>query len=107
MSKVKSLNDFDFYEELKNANRPVLVDFWAPWCSPCRMQGPIIDELAEELSDKFEFFKVNVDECEELAVKYGVSSIPCLMLFINGELKETAVGLTSKAELSAMLIRHV
>ncbi len=107
MSNVKHLNDFDFKTVIKDSKVPVLVDFWAPWCSPCRMQGPILDELASDLNDKVVVAKVNVDECESLAINYGVNSIPCLMVFSGGELKEKSVGLTSKAELSAMLIKYL
>ncbi|MBR5439722.1 MAG: thioredoxin [Clostridia bacterium] len=107
MSNVKHLTDFDFNSTIKESKVPVLVDFWAPWCSPCRMQGPILDELAGELNDKVIIAKVNVDECEKLAVEHGVMSIPCLMVFKDGALKEKSVGLTGKAELSAMLIKYL
>ncbi len=107
MSNVKHLTDFDFNSTIKESKVPVLVDFWAPWCSPCRMQNPILEELATELNGKVVIAKLNVDECESLALKYGVNSIPCLMVFKNGELKEQSVGLTSKAELSAMLIKYL
>ena len=107
MSNVKHLTDFDFNSVIKESKVPVLVDFWAPWCSPCRMQSPILEELATELSGKVIVAKVNVDECESLAVKYGVMSIPCLMVFKDGQLKEKSVGLTGKAELSAMLIKYL
>lgn len=107
MSNVKHLTDFDFNSTINESKVPVLIDFWAPWCSPCRMQGPILDELANELKDKVVVAKVNVDECESLAVKHGVMSIPCLMVFKDGKLKETSVGLTGKAELSAMLIKYL
>ena len=104
---VKNLTEFDFNNLLKESNRPILVDFWARWCSPCRMQAPVLDDLASELFDKIDFCKIDVDECESLAVKYGVESIPCLMVFKNGELKERRVGLTGKADLAAMLIKHL
>lgn len=107
MSNVKHLTDFDFNSTIKESKVPVLVDFWAPWCSPCRMQSPILEELATELNGKVVVAKVNVDECESLAVKYGVMSIPCLMVFKDGTLKEKSVGLTGKAELSAMLIKYL
>ena len=107
MSNVKHLTNFDFDATIKESKVPVLVDFWAPWCSPCRMQGPILDELANELEGKVIVAKVNVDESESLAVKHGVMSIPCLMVFKDGALKEKSVGLTGKAELSAMLIKYL
>lgn len=104
---VKILTDFDFETTIKESKVPVLVDFFAKWCGPCRMQSPILHELADELGDKVLIAKVDVDECESLAVKYGVSSIPCIMVFKEGEVKETSVGLQSKAQLAAMLIKHI
>lgn len=104
---VKNLTEFDFEKILKEEKKPILVDFWARWCSPCRMQAPILEELATELTDKVVVCKIDVDECESLAIKYGVQSIPCLMVFKNGELKETRVGLSGKADLASMLIKHL
>ena len=105
--KVKLLNDLDFEKTIKESKVPVLVDFFAKWCAPCRMQAPVLDELANDLDGKALIAKIDIDECESLAIKYGVSSIPCLMVFKNGELKETSVGLQGKAQLAAMLIRHI
>ena len=85
MGSIKSLNDFDFKSVISDSKVPVLVDFWAPWCSPCRMQAPILEELASELGEKVLIAKVNVDECESLAVNYGVNSIPSLFVFSGGE----------------------
>ena len=105
--KVKILNDLDFEQTIKESKVPVLVDFFAKWCAPCRMQAPVLDELASDLEGKVMIAKVDIDESESLAIKYGVSSIPCLMVFSGGELKETAVGLQGKAQLSALLIKHI
>ncbi|MBO5926037.1 MAG: thioredoxin [Clostridia bacterium] len=104
---VKNLSEFDFQKLLKEESKPILVDFYAKWCSPCKMQAPILDELAKEISDKAVICKIDVDECEELAVKYGVSSIPTIMVFKEGEIKEKSVGLASKSDLASMLIKHV
>ncbi len=104
---VKVLTDFDFETTIKESKVPVLVDFFAKWCGPCRMQAPILNEIADELGDKVLVAKVDIDECESLAIKYGVSSIPCLMVFSGGEVKETSVGLQGKAQLAAMLIKHI
>lgn len=85
---------------------PVLVDFWAPWCGPCQTQGPILDELAGEASDKAKIFKVNVDESGELAQKYGVMSIPALKIFKNGELVEELTGVHQKDQLMEVIEKH-
>lgn len=90
------------FDEVINGDKQVLVDFWAPWCGPCRMQGPIVDALAEE-SDEFVVGKVNVDDAGEIASRYGIMSIPTIIVFKGGEVKEMAVGLRSKEELVKML----
>ncbi len=84
----------------------VLVDFWAPWCGPCKMQGPIIDELADEMEGKAKFVKINVDENNELASKYGIMSIPALKVFKNGEVVEEMVGVHDKEQLTAVIENH-
>ena len=73
--KVKVISEFDFDKIIKEESKPILIDFFAKWCSPCRMQAPILDELANELSDKISVYKVDIDECESLAIKYGVQSM--------------------------------
>lgn len=97
----------DNFDAVIGGDKPVLVDFWATWCGPCRMQAPILDEVVEDLADKIVVGKVNVDEEEALAIKYKVSSIPTLMLFKNGKMLERAVGLHSKPQISEMLIKHI
>ncbi len=104
---VKNLSEFDFNNIIKEDKKPILIDFYAKWCSPCKMQAPILEEIAKEISDKAVICKIDVDECESLAMKYGVSSIPSIMLFKNGEVIERKVGLTSKADLAAMIIKHI
>lgn len=91
---------------LEVKNTPVLVDFWAPWCGPCMMQGPIIDELAKEVGDKAKIFKVNVDDNGELASQYGIMSIPALKVFKNGEVVEELVGVHQKAQLLKVIEKH-
>lgn len=93
----------DNFDELVNGDKAVLVDFWAPWCGPCRMQGPIVDSLAEEADGAYVVGKVNADEDGELASRYGIMSIPTILVFRNGEVKSSAVGLRSKDELEKML----
>lgn len=101
-------NDKNFEEEvIKYEKGPVLVDFYAPWCGPCQMQGPIVDALEKELeSSDFKVGKVNVDESPEVAQKYGIMSIPTLMIFKNGELKETLMGMQNADVLKEKLDSH-
>lgn len=86
----------NFENEVLKSDKPVLVDFWATWCGPCRMIAPIIEEVANELSATLKVGKVNVDEQEELAIKYGISSIPTLLLFKNGEIAKKTLGYMPK-----------
>lgn len=92
----------DFQTQVENASGPVLVDFWASWCGPCRMLAPIIDEIAAERSD-VKVCKVNVDEEPELARRFGVMSIPTVVLFENGKEKTRSIGLVPKAKLMSLL----
>ena len=92
MSKVIEISEENFESEVLKSELPVLVDFWAPWCGPCRMMGPIVDEIAEE-NLELKVCKVNVDEASELAIKYDVESIPTLIYFKNGQVRATMIGL--------------
>ena len=104
---ILNVKSSDFNELVLKSDKPVLVDFWAIWCGPCRMQAPILEELCQDLNGKAVIAKVNVDEEESLAVKYGIMSIPSLLVFKNGEVVEKVVGLTSRADLYSMLIKHI
>ena len=95
------------FEELLKGEKTVFADFWATWCAPCRMLAPIFEGLAEKYADKAVFVKVNVDESEKTAIRYGISAIPTLLLFKNGEVAEKSVGLSSRAELSQMLLKYI
>ena len=97
-------------DELKKSlltDKPVLVDFYASWCAPCKMQAPIIYELANDLDGKIVIVKVDIDQNEKLAFKYGVESIPTMLVIKSGNVKEKSVGLTTKAKLSEMLIKYM
>ncbi len=92
-------------EVLKETNLPVLVDFWAPWCGPCMMLAPVIEELADELDGKVKICKADCDENGDLAMEWGVSSIPCMVLFKNGEEADRLVGLQSKQSILNFLAK--
>ena len=99
---VLTITKNNFENEVINSDKPVLVDFWAAWCGPCRMVSPVVDEIAEERSD-IKVGKVNVDDERELALQFGVSSIPTVMVFQNGEIKATSVGYRPKEEIEQLL----
>ena len=99
MTDIKNLSLDNFDNEISSSNTPVLVDFWAEWCGPCKMLGPILEEISEDLKDKLQVVKVNLDENQDLAMKYSIRSIPTLLLFKGGELVDTKVGLLPKSDL--------
>ena len=93
------VTDEKFEEQVLKNEKPVLVDFWAEWCGPCKMLTPILEELSDELKDEVNIIKVNLDENQELAMKYSIRSIPTLLLFKEGDLLDTKVGLLPKKEI--------
>ena len=97
------ITEENFENEVLNSDKPVLVDFWAQWCGPCRMLGPIIEEIANDYEGKVKVGKVNVDEQPNLASKYGIASIPTVIVFKNGKPEKTLVGLRSKNEIDNMI----
>ena len=100
---VVELTDADFDEMIHTAGTPVLVDFWAPWCGPCRMMGPIIEEFAKDYTGKAKVFKLNTDEARDSAMEFGISAIPTIILFKDGQVQKKWVGLTSKKDLAAAI----
>jgi thioredoxin 1 len=100
---VMEVNDSNFEKEVLNSSLPVFVDFWAPWCGPCRMVSPVVDEVAKEMSEKVKFVKVNVDDSPETASKYGVMSIPTLLLIKNKEVVAQQIGAIPKPMIKNMI----
>lgn len=103
MTTVLQLTDQNFQAQVLQADCPVLVDYWAEWCGPCKAIGPIIEELAEEYVGRIKVGKLNVDENPDAPMRYGVRSIPTLMLFKDGEIQALKVGADSKAELAQLI----
>ena len=100
---TKAVGDSDFDAQVLNAGKPVLVDFWAEWCGPCKMIGPSLEEISEELGEQVEIVKLNIDDHPDTPAKYGVRGIPTMILFKNGEVAETKVGAAPKAQIKSWL----
>ena len=100
---IKHITDTSFEADVLKAGKPVLVDYWAEWCGPCKMIAPILDEVSESYKDKLQIAKMNVDENREIPAKFGIRGIPTLMLFKDGQLAATKVGAMSKAQLTAFI----
>ena len=106
MAEITTLNEQTFNEAISTADVPILVDFWAPWCGPCKAIAPILEELAGELDGKVLISKVNVDENGTIAAKYNIRAIPTLLLFTGGELIDQFVGMVGKDDLKIKLKAH-
>ena len=105
--KISNLTTESFKSTISASSTPVLVDFWAPWCGPCKAIAPILEELAGELDGKLKIAKVNIDDHDAVAAEYGVRAIPTMILFKNGNVAETLVGMMPKATLKSKLTAHV
>ena len=100
---IVHISDESFEEEVLQSERPVLIDYWAEWCGPCKMIAPVLDEIANEYSDRLKVVKLNIDDNPQTPPKYGIRGIPTLMVFKNGQVEATKVGSVSKAQLTAFL----
>lgn len=104
---IKHTTDASFEQDVLKSSTPVLIDYWAEWCGPCRMVAPILDEIAGEYQGRLQIMKVNVDENRNVPAKYGIRGIPTLMLFKNGEVAATKVGALSKSQLTSFLDANI
>jgi thioredoxin 1 len=107
MSAAPAVTDASFEADVLKNNKPVLVDFWAEWCGPCRAVGPILDQLLAEHGDKLEIVKLNVDENPQTAMAYQITSIPAMKVFVNGEVAKTIIGAKPKPALEADLAAYI
>lgn len=106
MSEVLHTSDATFETDVLRSDVPVLLDFWAPWCGPCRMVGPILDELAAELGDQVKIVKINIDENQATPAQFGVRSIPTLLMFKEGKVVASQVGALPKNQLAAFITKN-
>lgn len=107
MNNVLDINDNNFEQEVINSQLPVVVDFWATWCGPCRKLGPVVEEIAQNYEGKVKFVKVNIEECLDTAKKYSISGLPSLLVFKNGEPVERMAGLMPKSTIISNIEKHM
>ena len=107
MSSATAVSDASFEQDVLKSDVPVLVDFWAPWCGPCRMVAPIVDEIAKDFDGKIKVFKLNTDENPNVASQFGIRSIPTLMVFKDGQKVDTVVGAVPKTTLSSTISKYL
>jgi thioredoxin 1 len=104
---VQQVSDTSFEGDILKSEKPVLVDFWAPWCGPCRSVAPIVDDLATQYKDKIKVAKINVDESSQVAMKYQITSIPTFILFKNGEVADRVLGAIPRSEFVKFIDRNI
>ena len=104
---TKAITDENFETQVIKSEKPTVVDFWAEWCGPCKMVGPVLEELSDEMSDKLVIAKHNIDDAPNTPTKYGVRGIPTMLLFKDGELKATKVGATPKSDIVAFIKENI
>jgi thioredoxin 1 len=104
---IKHISDASFESDVLQSDKPVLVDYWAEWCGPCKMIAPILDDMAKDYGDRLQITKMNVDENRDVPAKFGIRGIPTLMIFKNGQLAATKVGALSKAQLAQFIDGHL
>jgi thioredoxin 1 len=107
MIMIQEIRDANFSEIIQGSATPVVVDFWAPWCGPCKMLSPVIDEISKELDGKVQFFKLNVDENPVIATQYKISSIPTILVLKNGKIADTLVGFRPKDAIKNIIEKHI
>lgn len=107
MSNIVYLSDASFEQDVLQSNTPVLVDYWAEWCGPCKMIAPLLDEVAAEYAGRIKVAKLNIDENQDTPPKYGIRGIPTLMIFKNGEVEATKVGALNKSQLAAFIDQNI
>lgn len=107
MSEINNVSDSSFDQDVLQSDTPVLVDYWAEWCGPCKMVAPVLEEIAQEYSGRLKICKLNIDENEATPPKYGIRGIPTLMLFKNGAVEATKVGALSKSQLAAFIDSNI
>lgn len=107
MSRVIELNDRSFENEVLQSDTPVLVDYWAPWCGPCKAVAPVVEATAEDYSDRLKVTKLNIDDHQDIAMRFGIRSIPTLMLFRDGEIVAAQSGAVSRNQMDSFLQQHL
>ncbi|MBT89010.1 MAG: thioredoxin [Spirochaetales bacterium] len=107
MSTVVETTDDNFHKEVLDSDIPVLVDFWAPWCGPCKMLAPTLEEISRENNGKIKIVKINIDENQEMAAKFGIRSIPTMIIFNKGELKNQIVGSLPKGQIEKIILEEI